>query len=57
MLVVCITCGGIDTQTIALTDLRALFASVAQDAALFDETMVEILKMIKFRIIVAASTI
>ena len=26
-------------------------------AALFDETMVEILKMIKFRIIVAASTI
>jgi len=34
-----IMCGGIDTQTIALPDLRALFASVAQDAALFDETL------------------
>ncbi len=34
-----IFCGGVDTQTIALPDLRALFASVAQDAALFDETL------------------
>ena len=34
-----ILCGGIDAQTIALPDLRALFASVAQDAALFDETL------------------
>ncbi len=34
-----ITMGGIDTQTIALPDLRAQFASVSQDAALFDETL------------------
>jgi subfamily B ATP-binding cassette protein MsbA len=34
-----ILCGGLDTQTISLPDLRGLFASVAQDAALFDETL------------------
>ena len=33
--------GGINAQTIALPDLRALFASVSQDAALFDETLRE----------------
>ncbi len=36
-----ITLNGIDTQSIALTDLRGLFASVSQDAALFDETLRE----------------
>ncbi len=34
-----ITLGGIDTQSLSLPDLRALFASVSQDAALFDETL------------------
>ena len=33
--------GGIDTATLALEDQRALFASVTQDASLFDETLLE----------------
>jgi ATP-binding cassette subfamily B protein/subfamily B ATP-binding cassette protein MsbA len=31
--------GGVDTATLSLPDLRGLFASVSQDAALFDETV------------------
>ncbi len=33
--------GGIDTASLALEDQRALFASVTQDASLFDETLLE----------------
>lgn len=33
--------GGIDTATLALADQRRIFASVTQDAALFDETLRE----------------
>lgn len=36
-----ITLGGIDTATLALADQRRMFASVTQDAALFDETLRE----------------
>lgn len=33
--------GGVDAATIPLADLRALFAVVSQDAALFDESLLE----------------
>jgi ATP-binding cassette, subfamily B, bacterial MsbA len=33
--------GGVDSATLSLADLRANFASVSQDAALFDETLRE----------------